>query len=241
MPKVAVAQIEVFDELDKNIKKVLEFIGHASFKKADIVCFPESCLGDSRLEINSKQIKKIQEKCKEKAIYCIFGVHIKEKGKTFNSAVLIDRKGKIQYIYKKQHPFPGLDMENVFAGKGNRSIETDFAKIGIIICWDSAFPDETKKLAKAGAQIVFCPVYLLNDSGISKEVFRSYPLTRAFENMIYFVTCDAFTDEVLGESYICSPMKVLNKIKQREGIIFADIDLKKTARLKKYYKLPEGH
>lgn len=237
MPKIAVAQIEVFDELDKNIKKVLEFIGYASFKNADIVCFPESCLGDSRLEINSKQIKKIQEKCKEKAIYCIFGAHIKEKGKTFNSAVLIDRAGKIQYVYKKQHPFPGLDLENVYAGKENKVIETDFAKIGIIICWDFAFQEDIKKLSENGAQIIFCPVYLLNSAKISKEVFRSYPLTRAFENLSYFITCDAFTDEVLGESYICSPMRVLNKIKGREGIIFADLNLKELSRLRRFYKL----
>jgi predicted amidohydrolase len=237
MPKVAVAQIEVFDELDKNIKKVLEFIGHASFKNADIVCFPESCLGDSRLEIKSKQIKQIQERCKEKSIYCIFGVHIKEKSKTFNSAVLINREGKIEYVYKKRHPFPGLDMENVYAGTENKVIETDFAKIGIIICWDSSFPEYVKELSKNGAQIIFCPVYLLNSAKISKEVFRSYPLTRAFENLSYFITCDAFTDEVLGESYICSPMKVLNKIMHREGIIFADLNLKELSRLRKFYKL----
>ena len=57
------------------------------------------------------------------------------------------------------------------------------------------------------------------------------------ENLVYFVTCDAFTDEVLGESYICSPLKVLNKIKNREGIIFSDLNLNKLDNLKKLYRL----
>ena len=71
--------------------------------------------------------------------------------------------------------------------------------------------------------------------GISKDVFRSYPLTRAFENLSFFVSCDAFTNEVLCESYICSPLKIMNKIKNREGIIFSDLDLNLIKRLRKKY------
>jgi len=128
-----------------------------------------------------------------------------------------------------------LDLGTTSPGKENKVIETDFGKIGIIICWDFAFPNHIKKLAQDGAEIIFNPSYLLDDAKITKEVFRSYPLTRAFENLAYFVTCDAFTDEVLCESYICSPVKILNKIKKREGIMFADLDLKKIKRLRKNY------
>lgn len=235
MPKIAVAQIEVFDDLAKNVSKVLECIKKAAFKKADIVLFPESCLGDKILKITSKEIRAIQEKCRQKSIYSIIGAHIGETGKIFNSAILIDRKGAINYVYKKQHPFPGLDLPETSPGRENKVIETDFGKIGIIICWDFAFPENIRKLAKQGAKIIFCPVYLLNDAKITAEVFRSFPLTRAFENLAYFVTCDAFTDEVLGESYICSPLKIINKIRNREGIIFAELDLRLLDRLRKKY------
>lgn len=234
MVKVAVAQIEIFDELNKNIKKVLKFIDKASLKKADIVCFPESCLGDKEIDLKSKEIRAIQNKCKKKSIYCIVGAHIKENRKIFNSALLIDRSGKIAYVYKKVHLFPRLDLEKSSAGKDNRIIQTDFGKIGIIICWDFAFPEYIKRLSKEGAQIIFCPSYLLNEAKISKEVFRSFPIVRAFENLVYFVTCDAFTEEVLGESYISSPLKIIKEIKNKEGIIFANLDLKKITKLRKF-------
>ena len=232
MAKVAVAQIKIFDETNKNLNKILEFIEKASFKKADIVCFPESTLGNSTLNIISNEIRKIQDKCKEKSIYCIFGAHLRDKGKIYNSAILVNRLGKIEYIYRKINLFPGLDLKKTSPGKENRAIKTDFGKIGIIICWDFAFPEGIKKLARNGAQIIFCPSYLLNEAEISKEVFRSYPLTRAFENAVYFVSCDAFTDETLGESYICSPLKVLNKIRNREGLIFSELNLKELIDLK---------
>ncbi len=237
MPKVAVAQIEVFDEVEKNVQKIIDFIEKASSGNADIVCFPESCLWDSNgaFDINSQKIKVIQDKCKEKSIYCIFGVHLKQENKVFNSAILVNRKGEIQYIYKKNHPFPGLDLKETIAGNENRVIETDFGKIGIIICWDFAFQEDIKKLSRTGAQIIFCPAYLLNDAKISSDVFRSFPIIRAFENLCYFVTCDAYIDEVFSESFICSPLKVLNKIQKMEGIIFADLDLKETNDLRNSY------
>ena len=234
MPKIAVAQIELFDDLDKNLKKVLKFIDKASIKKADLVCFPESTLGDFVLIRKSKEIKQIKEKCHEKKIYCILGAIIKENNKIFNSALLINRKGKISYIYKKVHLFPGIDLREFSNGKESRVIKTDIGKIGIILCWDFAFPEFVKKISKKGAEIIFCPSYLHEDAGINKEVYRSLFLTRAFENRVYFVVCDAFTDEVLRESYICSPLKIINKIKNKEGIIFADLNLKKIAKLRKF-------
>ena len=197
MPKIAVAQVEVFDELDKNVEKVLDYLDKAAFKKADIVCFPESCLGEEFLELKCKEIKRIQEKCKEKTIYCIVGAHIKEGSKVFNSAILINKTGEIQYVYKKKHLFPGLDLKETSHGETNKVIDTDFGKIGIIVCWDFAFPEDTKELSLAGAKIIFNPSYLLNNAKITPEVFRSYPLTRAFENLCYFVTGDALTDDVL--------------------------------------------
>ena len=235
MPRVAVAQIEVFDELDKNVNKVLDFIDKASAKDADIVCFPEACLGDSTLNLRSEEIRIIENKCKEKSIYCIFGAHLKQGNKIHNSAILVDRLGEIQYIYNKTHLFPGLDLKKTVPGNDNKVIETDFGNIGIIICWDFAFPEDIRKLSKSGAQIIFCPVYLFNDAKISKMVFRSFPLTRAFENLSYFVTCDAFTDETASESFICSPLKVLNQIKNKEGIIFADLDINEITNLRKSY------
>jgi len=234
MARVALAQIEIFDKVEKNVNKILDYINKASNKKAEIICFPESTLGDKVFDLESKEIKSIQKICENKSIYCIFGAHLKKGGKVHNSAILINRKGNIQYVYNKINLFPGLDLKKTSPGNTNKVINTDFGKIGIIICWDFAFPEGIKKLSKKGAQMIFCPSYLINDAGITKEVFRSYPLTRAFENVVYFLSCDAFTSEVLGESYICSPLKTLKKIRGREGIIFADLDLKELNDLKEW-------
>src|SRR3989338_99822 len=101
MVNVAVAQIEIFDEIEKNVDKIIKFIEKASNKKADIICFPESTLGDTILNMNSNEIEKVKNKCKENSIYCIIGAHIKDKGRVYNSAILINRNGKVDYVYRK--------------------------------------------------------------------------------------------------------------------------------------------
>ena len=235
MAKVAIAQIKVFDSKTRNVKKIIEFINKASIGGANIVCFPEACLGDSILTLDCKEIKKVKDTCLKKSIYCILGVHIQEKQIISNSSIIINKMGEFEHIYKKQHLFPGLDMDKVSPGAGNKVIKTDFGKIAVIICWDIAFEKEIKELARKGAEIIFCPSYFLNSSKIRPAIFRSFPIVRAFENLSYFITCDAFGDEVLSESYICGPFGKIGEIIHKEGILFVELNLQEIRVARRKY------
>jgi predicted amidohydrolase len=181
----------------------------------------------------SQQIKKIQEKCKENSIWCIFGSYIPKNDKIMNAIFLVDGSGKIKYEYHKVHLWIA-EKEKVTAGKTNKVIDTEFGKIGIIDCWDFAFPSFVQQLSRKGAKIIFCPSYLV-DSEEDAEPTKAIPLVRAFENLAFYVSCDAFTDETLSESYICHPLRVLQKIEKKEGIIFADLNLDEIDSLRKHY------
>ena len=76
-----------------------------------------------------------------------------------NSAVLLDRQGKVAGVYDKHYPFwseyeidpapmPGTEIP-VF--------DTDFGRIGIAICFDANFPQVWEELGRQGAEIVFWP------------------------------------------------------------------------------------
>lgn len=235
MVRVAAAQIKVTGSIDKNLKTILSFIDKAARKRAEIVCFPEVCLGfDETKNTNiHPYIRQIQEKCRQRKIYCIFGSYVKERGKIFNAVFLVDSKGKIKYEYRKEHLWR-TEKKKVTPGHRNRAVKTSFGKIGIIDCWDIAFPLLIRKLEQEGAKIIFCPVFE-GDYNRDKEVTRKLPHVRAYENVVYFVLCDAFTSKTLAESCIYSPLKALAKIKKKEGLIVADLDMAKLAVLRKYY------
>ena len=134
-PVIALAQIRYYDTGEKhNVEKIKRYIRLAKKKGADIVCFPESSVHKtSFLSFSHELIKKIREECKRNSIWCIIDDDMTVKGKVYNMAILIDREGKIAGKYKKMHLMG--DSPNVEAGKKIGVFETDFAKIGIAICW----------------------------------------------------------------------------------------------------------
>lgn len=242
-PVIALAQIKYFDISRKNnVEKIKKYIRKARKHNADIVCFPESCVHKTEvLYFNDSLINEIKEECRKNSIWCIINEDLEIKGKKYNTAILIDREGKIRGNYKKINLY-GDDTD---PGKRIRIFNTDFAKIGIVICWDLAFPELFRKLKEAGAEIIFCPsqwqyeIKAHDSHHIKREIkiLESLLVTRAFENCYFVALCNPVTDSKYQVSYsaISSPHKVIKKIQGREGLIFAEIDLREIDRCKKIY------
>ena len=116
MVKVAAAQIPVTKNALNNLNKIIGYIKKSASKNVDIVCFPEGALVHNK---NKKSIKKIPIKqyiniikktCEEHKIHCIFGTNFLKNNKVYNSAFLIDDKGKIAYRYDKVNLFISLSV-----------------------------------------------------------------------------------------------------------------------------------
>jgi len=242
-PRIALAQIKYFDvNSTHNLVKIKKYIKKAKQNGADIICFPESVIHKETLEINHDKVKEIREECRKNSIWCIITHELILKGREYNVALLIDRNGEIKGNYKKIHLFG----DDVTPGRKVRTFKTDFAKIGIVICWDAAFPKLFKEMKKKGAQIVFCPSQwwyeLKAHDKKHKEreiaLLRSLIMARAFENIFYVAICNPVMKSKYQVSYtgISSPHKILAEIIGKEGLIFSDINLKEIKKLEKLYK-----
>ena len=222
--RVALAQIKISENPDTNLKKILSCIRKASKAKADIIVFPETCIFlRSRQKVVGlkNHLHAIRSACKEYGIWCIVGSYQMKKGKRYNTTFLIDRSGKIVYTYDKVHLW--TTEKGVSPGKRNRVVKTEFGKIGIICCWDFAFPEYIRKLSRAGAWIIFCPSYTI-DYQKAPEVLEHIQLIRAFENSCYFVFADAFSQETYSRSCMAYPVKVIKEIRRREGLLVGYLD-----------------
>ena len=241
MIKVAAAQIKVTKNTKDNLDKIISYIKKASLEKVDIICFPEASLIHSKNKNYIKKIpikqylEKIKKECKENKIHCILGTALSEKDRLYNAAFFIDDKGKIIHKYHKKNLWKS-ERKGTINGKHNKIVNTKFGKIGLIICWDIAYPEYVKELGKKGAWIIFCPSYVINYKR-ELESYEQLPLARSFENSCYFVYCDAYARDTVKYSYICSPSKIYKKIRGKEGLITADLDKRKIMFLKRYYGL----
>lgn len=242
-PIIAIAQIRYFDTPEKhNVAKIKKYIALAAKSGADIVCFPETCVHKTDfLKLDNKLIKEIQKACKKNNIWAIITDTFAKNNANYKMSLLINRQGQIKGDYKKINLY-----DDTGAKPGNKifTYQTDFAKIGIAICWDLAFPEIFSKMKKAGAEIVFCPSYwCYEDVAHEKDhkvrelaLLKSLILSRAFENLFYLAYASPLSPRhgLISYSAIASPHHILKDIKDKEGLIIAKIDLQK---IKKYHKV----
>jgi predicted amidohydrolase len=177
--------------------------------------------------------------CKENNIWAIATDTIREKAGIFKTSILIGRDGEIKGKYHK------INLYDDYTKKGRNTFvfETDFAKIGIVICWDLAFPQLFSKLKRRGAEIVFCPSYWCyedsahskNHKKMEKKIVKSLIVSRAFENLMFFSFVSPIDDnkELISYSAISSPHGIIAEI-ENEGLLIKRLNL---AEIKKFEKI----
>jgi hypothetical protein len=147
---------------NQNISSLLALIEQESRQSDDLILLPEMCLGFDIVSMDSEAVFKMRKIAQKKGIYIVFTIFRhgdNENEKTFNTSILIDRKGNIAGTYDKIYPFWGEGFRDppCFPGKDVLVCETDFGRVGISNCFDVNFPDVYKRLSDLGAELVLYP------------------------------------------------------------------------------------
>lgn len=157
----------------------------------------------------------------------------------YNVGYLCHRDGKIER-YEKLHVTP--DEAKVWGMKGGSSLQTfdtDCGKVGILICYDSEFPELSRILANDGMDILFIPFLTDTQNGYSRV--RNCAQARAIENECYVAIAGSVgnlpnvhnMDIQFAQSMVFTPCDFqfpTNGIKAEatpntEMILIADVDL----------------
>lgn len=165
---VCLVQLDsILGNMKLNTDAVLKKIAEASEKYPDVnmVVFPEMVLAgyecgerfNSLAATLSKESDWLRPFCKialEKSLFIVFGYpELSDQGAIFNSLVVIDTVGNIKGNYRKVHLIPP-DKPHFNAGDSYLLINAGQVKIGVMICWDAAFPEPSRLLSMAGAELL---------------------------------------------------------------------------------------
>lgn len=104
-------------------------------------------------------------------------------GKLYNVGYLCKRDGTVER-YEKLHVTP--DEAKVWGLQGGSELkvfDTDCGKVGVLICYDSEFPELSRLLADQGMDILFVPFLTDTQNGYSRV--RHCAQARAIENECY--------------------------------------------------------
>ena len=192
-------QMRLYKDLEELMQQAEYFIDAVSGYRSDFALFPEFFNAPLMAENNhlsepeairelAKHTEAIVQKFSEFAITyninIITGSMPEIKGDLlYNAGYLCKRDGSVER-YEKLHVTP--DEAKVWGMQGGnqlKAFDTDCGKIGILICYDSEFPELSRILADEGMDILFIPFLTDTQNGFSRV--RHCAQARAIENECY--------------------------------------------------------
>jgi predicted amidohydrolase len=144
--KVAMAQIFcLYGDRAGNFVRIENAVREAKAGEADIICFPETVIlgwvncdaHEMACPIPGEDSVRFCELAKKYEIYLCAGLAEKDGTKLYDSAVLIDKRGRILLKHRKINILTELMSPPYTPGKEVNVVETEFGKIGLLICADT--------------------------------------------------------------------------------------------------------
>ncbi|TMM31269.1 GNAT family N-acetyltransferase [Polaribacter aestuariivivens] len=257
-------QMRLYKDLTELMEHAEFFVDSVSAYRADFALFPEFFNAPLMADYNhlpeSKAIRelakytpKIVQKFSELAISyninIITGSMPEVKDELLYNVGYICKRDGTKERYEKLHVTP--DEAKVWGMQGGnelKTFDTDCGKIGVLICYDSEFPELSRLLADEGMDILFIPFLTDTQNGYSRV--RHCAQARAIENECYVAIAGSVgnlpkvnnMDIQYAQSMVFTPCDFsfpANGIKAEattntEMILIADVDLDMLKDLNKF-------
>ena len=122
---------------------------------------------------------RLAQVARKKNAWIVAGLIERESPAMYNTAVLIDRQGRLAGKYRKVY-LPREEIEGgLTPGNDYPVFATDFGRVGMMICWDTQYADPARALALRGAELILMPIWGGNET-LAKA--------RAIENRVFLAT-----------------------------------------------------
>lgn len=249
MEKIKIAAIQMSTVADKmeNVRTVKTYLEKIKDENPDFVILPEMFCCPYQTENFPIYAEKeggpvwqqLSGYAKQYGIYLIGG-SMPEKdaeGNVYNTSYIFDREGKQIGKHRKVHLFD-IDVkggqtfkesDTLTAGDSDTVFDTEFGKMGVMLCFDIRFPELSRMMVNDGAKVIFVPAAFNMTTGPAhwELSFR----TRALDNQIYMVGCAPARDVSAGyiswgHSIVTDPWgRVIDMLDEKEGILLAELDM----------------
>lgn len=254
--KVGLVQSSCSKDVDNNLKKAIEGIKKAASQGAQIVCLQELFTSLYFCDVEDYNNFKLAEPipgpttellsiiAKENNIVIIASLFEKRSlGIYHNTTAVIDADGTYLGKYRKMHiPDDPAFYEKFYFTPGDlgyKTFQTQYAKIGVLICWDQWFPEAARITSLMGAEILFYPTAIgwatSQDEVTNQEQYNAWQTiqrSHAIANGVHTVSVNRVGFEqdgamkFWGGSFVSNPFgSILYQASHTdEEIIVVDID-----------------
>ena len=161
-----------------------------------------------------------------------------QDGAIFNAAQWVNADGQRALNYRKTHLFGALDKNQFAAGDLSTAlVDIKGWRVGLLICYDVEFPENTRHLALAGADLIVVPTANMADFDF---VATTLVPVRAYENQVYLAYANYTGPEgdlhYGGLSTVAAPDgAVLAQAGRHETLVFATLDPERLATARRQH------
>ena len=255
--KVGLVQMSCDQKPEANLKKAIARIGDAAKKGAQIICLQELFRSQYFCQTEDIELFKLAETipgpttdalgkvARQKKVVILASLFEKRAAGVYhNTAVIIDATGKIAGKYRKMHiPDDPLYYEKFYFTPGDLGFQThntQYGKVGALVCWDQWFPEAARLTALSGAEFIFYPTAIgwLPDEGeemnqAQHSAWETIQRAHAIANGVYVVVVNRVGREgklnFWGQSFVADPFgRIIAKASaDKEEVLVVSCDLDK--------------
>lgn len=221
---VAVAQFAPIDDMQANLRVIRDLATAAVGRGARLVVFPEyssffePAIGSASIAaaepVDGDFVRVLEALAKVLGVHIVAGMleRTDDPVRVSNTLVALDPHGTLVATYRKLHLYDAFgqrESDNVIPG----AIETpetfvvDGITVGLQTCYDLRFPEVTRRIVDAGADLVLVPSEWVRGP-LKEHHWRTLATARAIENTVYLAAADHAPPIGVGNSMIVDPMGV---------------------------------
>jgi predicted amidohydrolase len=257
--RVAVCQMSSGEDVGKNVSIAEQLLNEAADGGADLAALPEvfTFLGRSSLQAEAAEpvpdgptVSVLTALARERSMWILGGSILeRDVDRIYNTSLLLDRRGEIVARYRKIHLFD-VDLqgqppirETATFSPGSQLVthETEFARIGLSICYDVRFPELYRGLMALGAEVLMVPAAFTYHTG--RAHWETLLRARAIENQCFVVAPAQWGAwgppenhrRCFGHSMVVDPWGRLlaEAPEEGDGVWFADLDFSELRRIRR--------
>ncbi|MGB2963894.1 MAG: carbon-nitrogen hydrolase [Anaerolineales bacterium] len=283
--KLGLIQMSCQEDIKANFDKTVDLIGEAAKKGAQIICTqelfkspyfcqvedPENYSLAEVIDEKSPTIQKLGGLASELKIVLVASLFEKRApGIYHNTAVVFDADGSLLGKYRKMHiPDDPHYYEKYYFTPGDlgyKVFDTQYTRIGVLICWDQWFPEAARLLGLQGVEIILIPTAIgystIGEDSSYDHAWKTVQQGHAVANACFLAAVNRVGFELdpsdpqgqssgvgpngegginfWGQSFLVDPNGVIVKeaSKEQEEILVYPVDLDQVEETKKLSSFP---
>jgi N-carbamoylputrescine amidase len=171
---IALVQMRCSTDPDDNVHRACAALREAARRGAQVACLPELFRTRYFCQVQDPSQFDLAEPIPGPTTEALAGVaretgmavvgsvfERRTAGVYHNTAVVLDADGTLVGRYRKMHiPDDPLYYEKYYFTPGDlgfQAIDTRFARVGTLVCWDQWYPEAARLTALLGAEVLFYP------------------------------------------------------------------------------------